>query len=1038
MHTPARSGRARYTAHEALETPRRRHTGKWFAAATDDPRDCPAYAHYSAFPSGFAGWQAARRPRCFWTCCGGELPGDAYCIPAASVAQREALDEELAPLRDKERQLEEQNAELRRRRAELRSQIAPLQVRRAAAGPMTPRPPQSPKTSEHAAHHLERAEYQASAKRSASQRSARMQAQLDKRAADAAAAAYGKPPTAEQEQADHNTVGARLLAALKELTPANLERLCQQAEGLSAKQRFTCATLPVAVGGCKLGGAAAVEGRTCNVQSREIALQAAGNDDGGAADAATLTRTVTVDGVRRVPEYDAHTTRLLRKVSGRTALAAGLQSSWEEQWTNETESRDPSGERAVKQLGKALRSRALKFTDPDFPPTDSSLFRDSSKRGGGGASTFRKDKDPFLAGVDKLVWKRAAEIGNPEDKVVVFQASGEDAIQPDDISQGRLGDCYFLAACAAVAGQKVDTLIRDIIIEDHSDEGLYGVKFYVNGKWLTVIVDDYFPCVIDEIGTAEQSFRPLFASSQAHEGQESGVKEVWPMVLEKAWAKLHGSYEATAGGQTADTLNYLTGGVVSRIEIEDDEEHGTNDEWEEVKALAGTARLEGATSDDEKAFLSCALKTGVTGQRAKEAGLIDGHAYSLLSVVEACGVKLLELRNPWGSFEWTGDYGDDSDKWTPELKKACNFSKEDDGTFWMCWEDFLLFFDEIEVCNPFLLASPKASEDGSVRCDTVCGSWVAGQNAGGRHGCSTFKHNPSFTITAGGLAEAKAKEEITVLITLYQPDRRGQKHEEDGWADLYLYLCDPSVPGEDGSPAQKKVLHLWRRQEYAEVKLEAGKTYVLTPTAWAPGVEGRFWITCSAPYCEVSPVVASAGCSDEDAAEMALQECRHNLCKHCGEDFSGEKRSYVDVDGRQLHAGECYEAYREATAEKCVVCDSAILGSYFRFDDGRVCGEGDCQAKYQEAHADGCVMCHTAITGSYYPVQFTKGEKAGEDAKVCSGAPASGGCACLDSWNALEADKCLVCKEPILAGFYPVDDGKVCDGEGCIDKYTQR
>ena len=63
------------------------------------------------------------------------------------------------------------------------------------------------------------------------------------------------------------------------------------------------------------------------------------------------------------------------------------------------------------------------------------------------------------------------------------------------------------------------------------------------------------------------------------------------------------------------------------------------------------------------------------------------------------------------------------------------------------------------------------------------------------------------------IAEAKAKEEITVLITLYQPDRRGQKHEEDGWADLYLYLCDPSVPGEDGSPAQKaKMARLWLEQ----------------------------------------------------------------------------------------------------------------------------------------------------------------------------------------------------------------------------------
>ena len=46
-------------------------------------------------------------------------------------------------------------------------------------------------------------------------------------------------------------------------------------------------------------------------------------------------------------------------------------------------------------------------------------------------------------------------------------------------------------------------------------------------------------------------------------------------VFEKAWAKLHGSYEATAAGQTGDTLNYLTGGLVSHIEIVDDNEHGT-------------------------------------------------------------------------------------------------------------------------------------------------------------------------------------------------------------------------------------------------------------------------------------------------------------------------------------------------------------------------------------------------------------------------------------------------------------------------------
>jgi hypothetical protein len=39
----------------------------------------------------------------------------------------------------------------------------------------------------------------------------------------------------------------------------------------------------------------------------------------------------------------------------------------------------------------------------------------------------------------------------------------------------------------------------------------------------------------------------------------------WVLIFEKAWAKLHGSYEATAGGLTCDTLNYLCGGLTRHI-----------------------------------------------------------------------------------------------------------------------------------------------------------------------------------------------------------------------------------------------------------------------------------------------------------------------------------------------------------------------------------------------------------------------------------------------------------------------------------------
>ena len=53
-----------------------------------------------------------------------------------------------------------------------------------------------------------------------------------------------------------------------------------------------------------------------------------------------------------------------------------------------------------------------------------------------------------------------------------------------------------------------------------------------------------------------------------HSGQRKGEKELWPMIFEKAWAKLHLSYEATAGGFTQDACSYLSGGLTSVRNLE--------------------------------------------------------------------------------------------------------------------------------------------------------------------------------------------------------------------------------------------------------------------------------------------------------------------------------------------------------------------------------------------------------------------------------------------------------------------------------------
>lgn len=88
------------------------------------------------------------------------------------------------------------------------------------------------------------------------------------------------------------------------------------------------------------------------------------------------------------------------------------------------------------------------------------------------------------------------------------------------------------------------------------------------------------------------------------------------------------------------------------------------------------------------------------GGESDGGGLVPGHAYSIIQVKEAKdGTRLLNIRNPWGRFEWDGDWGDSSDKWTDEMIEEIKPVLDDsDGAFWMCWEDFYTRYVSINIC----------------------------------------------------------------------------------------------------------------------------------------------------------------------------------------------------------------------------------------------------------------------------------------------------------------------------------------------------
>ena len=68
----------------------------------------------------------------------------------------------------------------------------------------------------------------------------------------------------------------------------------------------------------------------------------------------------------------------------------------------------------------------------------------------------------------------------------------------------------------------------------------------INGVWEDVVLDDQFPCV-----RTGGKYEPAFNHTKSN--------ELWVMLIEKAWAKVHGGYYNISAGLTREALRDLTG-----------------------------------------------------------------------------------------------------------------------------------------------------------------------------------------------------------------------------------------------------------------------------------------------------------------------------------------------------------------------------------------------------------------------------------------------------------------------------------------------
>lgn len=309
----------------------------------------------------------------------------------------------------------------------------------------------------------------------------------------------------------------------------------------------------------------------------------------------------------------------------------------------------------VPELTKICQARQLRFVDPEFKPQFQSLFKGS----------------PDLAeryAWKELQWARALDVLGEEE----FSLFNE--ITPQNIIQGHLENDFMLCALAALAERPA--LIRRLFDTDKpSPEGMYSVWLNIAGSWQQIVVDDFFPIEIH--GNACE-----FAFTRTRED------EIWPLILEKAYAKAYGSYDLISGGDVMHTLRDFTGAPYEILEnISGDSE----ELWKQL------------TSSMQKNYIVVAYRNQQVG--ANDGRLIPlGQSHTVVDCVEVNDsfgrpTRLVLIRNVWSDWKWAGDWSDKSQLWTPELKLKLADWNPDEGLCWLSLQDFIQLYQSVGICQ---------------------------------------------------------------------------------------------------------------------------------------------------------------------------------------------------------------------------------------------------------------------------------------------------------------------------------------------------
>ncbi|VDK54000.1 unnamed protein product [Anisakis simplex] len=223
-------------------------------------------------------------------------------------------------------------------------------------------------------------------------------------------------------------------------------------------------------------------------------------------------------------------------------------------------------------------------------------------------------------------------------------------------------------------------------------------------------------------------------------------------------------------------------------------------------------------------------------------GLVKGHAYAVTAVryIELDAKTrsflffgsverqmMIRLQNPWGEKEWNGPWSDGSTEWTQVTdaqKKEIGITVDEDGEFWMPWNEFVRYFTDISVCQLFntsIFSFANKYYEWKFR-----GEWKSNGARGGgptdrAGGClnfaATFCANPQYLFDID-------EDGGNVMFALTQREKNEGEKQREPFVTIGMHPINP-IATSDYANARSVYLHLR--------DLKIGR-YMVLPTTFAP------------------------------------------------------------------------------------------------------------------------------------------------------------------------------------------------------------